>query len=278
VQTDTLWQSLERLDAEDRALLELSLRRQIEDDALARLLRTEPDSVESRRRSALERLASETGGDSPAAVEEALLRRWREGRAAEDAEPEAPEPRAPVSGVAVDEAAREHALRRERRPAGRSERPTARGLAILLLIAAAAVGVVLATSGGDDDEPREQGRAAEGRAVTGPVRPLGAAAVPVAARGTARLVRQAGRWRLRIELVGLPPGKGPYALWLYNTVGDARLLSGFAGPRLRLSAPLPEGFERYRLVDVSAEPRDGNPNHSGASLLRVELKRLLPPA
>jgi hypothetical protein len=262
VKTDALWRSLERLDAEDRALLELSLRRDVADDALARLLRTDPALIESRRAAALERLASEAAG-SRVAVEEALVQHWREGRPAPEAADEA------VSPAPADDGRR----------AGGAEHPTLRGLAILLVVAAAAVAVVLATSGGDDDEPARESRPpAAGGDEAGPLRALRPAAGRLEATGRARLLRREGRWRLRVELSGLPRAEGPYGLWLYRSVSDARLLAGFRGPRLRLSAPLPEGFERFRLVDVSVEPRDGNRNHSGASLLRVELKGLMPPA
>ncbi len=36
-----------------------------------------------------------------------------------------------------------------------------------------------------------------------------------------------------------------------------------------MSARLPANFRRYRFIDVSREPADGNPNHSGQSVLRV---------
>ena len=59
--------------------------------------------------------------------------------------------------------------------------------------------------------------------------------------------------------------------------GVARLrLSGILVPTdfspgsgAALHGPLPKGFQRYRFIDVSREPADGNPNHSGDSVLRV---------
>jgi hypothetical protein len=53
------------------------------------------------------------------------------------------------------------------------------------------------------------------------------------------------------------------------------MVAHFSGSRARLEAPLPRGFQRYRFIDVSSEPADGNPNHSGASVLRVPLAKLL---
>jgi hypothetical protein len=39
---------------------------------------------------------------------------------------------------------------------------------------------------------------------------------------------------------------------------------------------LPAQASRYRSIDVSFEPSDGNPNHSGQSVLRVPLSKLSP--
>jgi hypothetical protein len=42
-----------------------------------------------------------------------------------------------------------------------------------------------------------------------------------------------------------------------------------------LTAKLPADARKYRFVDISREPADGNPNHSGASVVRVPLAPLL---
>jgi hypothetical protein len=42
-----------------------------------------------------------------------------------------------------------------------------------------------------------------------------------------------------------------------------------------VTAELPAAAARYRYIDVSLEPADGNPNHSGQSVLRVPLRGLL---
>jgi hypothetical protein len=54
-----------RLDPGTRALLDLSVRRRLRDDAMAPLLRTDPFHLAWRRARALERVASEVGGDEP---------------------------------------------------------------------------------------------------------------------------------------------------------------------------------------------------------------------
>lgn len=57
--------ALGRLDPESRALLDLSLRRGLEDDDIASVLRVDEPEVERRRRAALDRLADELQLDGP---------------------------------------------------------------------------------------------------------------------------------------------------------------------------------------------------------------------
>ena len=77
-------------------------------------------------------------------------------------------------------------------------------------------------------------------------------------------------------MAGLPRPRGEYAVWLYSSVTRARQLGRFPTGDIELNAPLPPDADRYREVDISLEPDDGNQNHSGASLLRVPLARLRP--
>ena len=105
-----------------------------------------------------------------------------------------------------------------------------------------------------------------------PLEPLGEDAAE--ARGTGRLTTQRGRSLLELTIGGLPSPEGRYQVWLYNSVSDAVSLGSFAGRRIELAAPLPDDLERYRYVDVSLEPEDGNENHSGQSLLRLETDKL----
>ena len=62
---DRLADCVRRLDPGTRALLDLSVRRRLRDDAMAPLLRTDPFHLAWRRARALERVASEVGGDEP---------------------------------------------------------------------------------------------------------------------------------------------------------------------------------------------------------------------
>jgi hypothetical protein len=70
-------QALERLRPEDRALLELSLRREVADAALAELLHIPPEEVADRREAALEQLVAESRGAPRAELEDALVESWR---------------------------------------------------------------------------------------------------------------------------------------------------------------------------------------------------------
>jgi hypothetical protein len=60
---DGLADSVRRLDPGTRALLDLSVRRRLRDDAMAPLLRTDAFHLAWRRARALERVASDLGGD-----------------------------------------------------------------------------------------------------------------------------------------------------------------------------------------------------------------------
>jgi hypothetical protein len=57
-------------------------------------------------------------------------------------------------------------------------------------------------------------------------------------------------------------------------VADAAPLGRFNGARIRLDRELPKDPAKYRWIDISLEPPDGNPNHSGESVARVKLSAL----
>ncbi len=79
---------------------------------------------------------------------------------------------------------------------------------------------------------------------------------------------------LRLELDGLPPGDdGFYELWIIKDLetGEMQSLGPISGSGV---VAWPDGFDPndYSVVDISIEPRDGVPTHSGASVLRGELR------
>jgi hypothetical protein len=167
----------------------------------------------------------------------------------------------------------------------RKQRRSRTPILLALLTLAIAVGVLLAVlAGGDDDSnpapsastpapaPSGQDKQAEPAAAAARFTPVGVSARE--ARGTAQLT--GGGDRLKVSVRGLAaPSNGAYTVWLYNSVIDARSLGSARSGTISLDAKLPEKISRYRDVDISFEPADHNANHSGRSLLRVPVAKLL---
>lgn len=134
-------------------------------------------------------------------------------------------------------------------------RPLPALAAVLLLLALGAGGAILVTS-----------RDPEGRTLAlAPLKRGGAA------QGQVRLARSGGRATLAVS--GLAPSRRGefYELWLLSPPGDLVSLGSFrvsAGGRATLEVPLPVDPSRYRFLDVSVEPDDGDPSHSSRSVLR----------
>lgn len=236
--------ALDELAAEDRAVIELYVVRQLGDMEIAELLQIEVARVTDRRRRAFDRLAAAAGAES--ATERAEM---------------------------MDALRVERAVAAEPAEAPRRGRPWG-WLALLALGLAGLVAAILGLAGGEDEKSdgafRERAAPTRGAAMLPPT------GGPV--RGFARLVREGERTRLSLSVRGLPdPGSDRYALWLYRSVTDARRLAGFPKGTFQADVPLPDGYERYRHLDVSREPDDSIPAHSGQSVLRVALRRLLAP-
>jgi anti-sigma-K factor RskA len=77
---------------------------------------------------------------------------------------------------------------------------------------------------------------------------------------------------LQLDVTGLTRGSGFYEVWLLDA--DAQrlvslgLLEGSTG---RFPLPPQVDVTRFPVVDVSLEPADGNPAHSGDSVVRGTL-------
>ena len=89
------------------------------------------------------------------------------------------------------------------------------------------------------------------------------------AHGEARLASGAAT----VDVSGLPPSaRGQfYELWLLNSADDLVALGSFRVPAsgdARVTVPVPGDPAGYRFVDLSVEPDDGDPAHSGDSVLR----------
>ena len=78
---------------------------------------------------------------------------------------------------------------------------------------------------------------------------------------------------LDLQVHGLAPtgDRGLYELWLMDTAERLVALGTFRVPAsgdASVRVPLPARPSSYRYLDVSREPADGNPAHSGDSVLR----------
>lgn len=150
----------------------------------------------------------------------------------------------------------------------------------LVVVAGAIVAIVLASSAGNT--AKSPGRPSAGAPATPPAAkpqpaPTNAQAsfAPVGGTagvaGTARIVGD----RLVVGVRGLPrPRRGYHEVWLYNTLLDAYSLGRSDSGHIKLDAKLPPDWKRYRFVDISREPNDGNPSHSGQSVARVPVRSL----
>lgn len=276
MRTDRLAPALQRLDPERRALLELSFRRGVADEDIAGLLGVEAGEVHRRCHEGVRLLSVELRLEEPA-ERERLAERLRALPAEAWRVP---------AGAGGGDAARPPGPAAEAPAATRPTRGRRRsGLfaALALVVVIAGVTVVVA----DDDEAGDE------RRTEGPASPPGAGAGgddgapgPAAqlrlvaggrGRGTVRLVSDGSEARLLLRVRGLPaPRAGTYVIWLYNSVGDARPIGGSKRGSFQLDTRLGEGVDRYRYLDISLEPPEGNRAHSGASVLRVPLARLRP--
>jgi len=229
--------SIKRLDPADRMLLDLSVHRGLDDQILADVLRVDPVEIARRRELVLDAVADQLG-----------LRGQEERSRLVAKLKSLPDSRWP-NGTRTRHLRRLWAL------------PAALGV-----LAVAGVGGALLVSGGGGDGSTSTVTRTRGV-------PLTRVAPATQGRGEASL---AGR-RLRLKVSGLPRLEEPYEVWLYNSLTDAVPLGRKVASRFTLEARLPAAARGYRFVDVSREPTDGNPNHSGASVLRAPLGSLLRP-
>jgi hypothetical protein len=90
--------------------------------------------------------------------------------------------------------------------------------------------------------------------------------------GSAELVERDGRFKLRVHTAGIDPGDGFVEVWVIDT--EVSQLVSLGPLREDGVYQLPEGIdpETFPIVDVSVEPGDGDPTHSGDSRLRGELQ------
>lgn len=259
---DRIEAALDGLGPESRALVELSVIREVADEDIASLLGTNEDSVRSRREDALALLAADLGAESGDEVgglvrdmRELPAVRWRGDDGAEtQVEPE-PEP-----------------------PTDQPAKRKRRVVPILLagLVAAGVVALIVALSGGDDEEKAKPPAPAPAKKPGPAPAPGKRAKLTPLAGGTGEGNAEVKDGTLELSVSGLPdPGDAGYVVWLYDSLTDARPLNQpQSKSAFELKAKLPEGAGRYRYLDISREPADENRNHSGESVLRVPLSSL----
>lgn len=126
-------------------------------------------------------------------------------------------------------------------------------------IALLAVGFGIGVLASGDDEP-SRGQTIALASLT---------SVPEQASGRATVVDGE---RLEVDVAGLPPSDdGRYEMWLLNSPDDLVSLGSFRvgeSGAATVEVPLPTAPGDFAFIDVSVEPDDGNPAHSGDSILR----------
>ncbi|MFL5884596.1 MAG: anti-sigma factor [Thermoleophilaceae bacterium] len=268
---DSFAHALEQLDPGSRALLDLSLHRGLDDGEIAELLGSDPEYVSSSREAAIAQLAADLGmhGDF-ARVREALADMpedaWRRESRREtvdrgqDAEPEPEPPLRHVAPLA---------------PVSHERRQRVRPVFLLLALVAAVVAVVIATSGGGSKSTTAPNQASPApKAARAPQQSAGVALASLSSATPGKATASLAGRKLTLTFSGLPKPAGSYEAWLYNDQIDAVPVASTRSGSATITAKLPRSYKQYRYLDVSLEPADGNPNHSGQSVLRVNISRL----
>ncbi|MDP9429110.1 MAG: anti-sigma factor, partial [Actinomycetota bacterium] len=95
------------------------------------------------------------------------------------------------------------------------------------------------------------------------------------ATGEARVVeRDDGTLVLEVDLTAAAPREGFYEVWLLDEAVEDLVSLGVVRGGGEVALTLPSGLDlgEYPIVDVSVEPLDGDPGHSGVSVARGMLE------
>ena len=142
-------------------------------------------------------------------------------------------------------------------------------LAVVALVIAVvvAVAIIVVASNSTDDN----GTTLSKKSTSGGRTPATLQALPEAPKGVKAGVTPISDGRATLTVSGLPAGI--YEAWLYNDILDAQPLATFHGPKASVALKFPADVGHFQELDVSHEG-DGNPGHSGRSVLRVPLASL----
>lgn len=94
-----------------------------------------------------------------------------------------------------------------------------------------------------------------------------------AERGEARAVQTDDTFTIRVSASELGDEPGVHEVWLINVDGERMISIGLlaSGDEGEFAVPMELIEQGYRIVDISVEPEDGDPTHSGVSIARGEL-------
>lgn len=151
-------------------------------------------------------------------------------------------------------------------PTGRHRRlpRVALGIGAAAAVAVAIVGVALTSRRADDMVITEAATLSSD----------GLPGAPPGRQATARVLDERGRRVLEVDLGDTRPASGEYLeLWLIKPDISGMVSLGAVRPDGTYDLPAGLQVDDYPVVDVSTEPYDGNPAHSGLSLLRGVLDR-----
>jgi hypothetical protein len=290
-------EALKELDPGQRALLDLSLNRELSDTLIAGLLENVDESgVAGMRSDALAALARAAAIDGPGAAGEVE----RQLRSASDQQWLGAEPkgnghanghsnghaRVHANGNGVVATVPSSAPRS--RPTAPRARPTAPdrsrrawGIAFVLLALAGIVSIVIALTGGDEDGDTNSsanapsvpaangGSDSQGGAAAAPVQLE--ALTPGAVAGGATIAPAANGEGLVLRLEGMPDPDGYYRLWLYDSLIESAPVAGIAAGSGVVRFELPADAADFAYLDLSLEDSAADTTHSGRSVFRIPL-------
>jgi hypothetical protein len=261
---DQIEEALSQLDIGERALLDLSVHRGFDDDRIAKLLDIDASEVSAQRRAALEKL---------------FRLRAASGDGARD------EVRAELRSVS-DSTWIDPATAASR---GGRHRTAIVGAAILLVVGVVTAVVLLAGGSDSGTGGNDAGAAATpdptqpssqtGQPAPQPAQPSSVALKPLSSSTpgsvTASVSESRGAQRLTVQLRGLPAPSGAYELWLYDSLVHSRALGSVAAGKGSISARLPRDASSYSWLDLTLQPGADRVHHSGESVFRTPLDRVL---